>query len=76
MTTPTKLSTKKRPKKQKPVIKFIRFVMQLADTPFNREVIDRVHHVAKSQCVEGSHAIITVAEMGMLEVNMPKQQPT
>lgn len=48
-------------KKQKPLIKCIRLVMQLEDTPHNREVIDEVYGVAKAKGVQGLLAVIHVA---------------
>jgi len=70
-----KTAAPKPPKKQKqkPLVKCIRLVMQLKDTPHNREVIDEVYSVAKTKGVQGPLAVINVAEMGILHMLSTEQ---
>lgn len=72
MTTPTP-PAKKRTKKQKPIVKFIRLVMQLEDTPMNRQAIEAVRQVAASQGVQGTRSAITVSEVNILEFMITNQ---
>lgn len=59
---------KQKPFAQKSLIKCIRLVMQLEDTPHNRKMIDEVYSVAKTKGVQGPLAVIHVAEMGILQM--------